>query len=134
MATLVDRPTLASVNPASNEALVFASHEIVEWASHNGHGCEYKLVRAILDETVFGEAIQNEERAGRLGVKPGVARRSIGEKIVYANRLRGSERSDGLTGLSGEIGRDVARGHRRWFIPPLRQKWSVEADLRYQSE
>jgi hypothetical protein len=77
--TLVDSPTLTSVDPAPHKILIFWGYEIIEWTAHNCGGGEDAIVRAILDDAVFSEAVQDEERPRRLGVKLGITRGSIGK-------------------------------------------------------
>lgn len=107
MATLVDPPSLAGLDPAPHKVLVPRGHEIIEWASHNCGGREHAIVRTILDVAMCRKAVQDEESATGLGGKFGVTGGTVGKKVVYGKRLGRSKRSDGPSEVSG----DVAPGH-----------------------
>lgn len=80
------------------------------------------IVGTILDVAMHREAVKNEESARGLSGKLGIARGSIGKKVVYRERLNRPERSDRLLGHPCKISGHVARGHRGWIVPFLLQK------------
>jgi hypothetical protein len=96
LASFVDSPALASVDPTSHQTLVFFGHEIVEWASHYGCCREHAIIGAIIDVTMFREAVEDKESARGLGGKLRVTRGSVGTNVIDRKGLRRSERSDRL--------------------------------------
>lgn len=122
MATFVDSPALASLNPASHQTLVLGGHEIIKGASHYGRRGEHAVVGTIVDAAMDGEAVEDQESARGLGAKFRITRGSVRKNVVNGRGLSRPERGDGRGRQPSELGGDVARGHRGRVVPFLLQK------------